>query len=278
MDAPRPRLDLAELAFRHRAALLAPPAAAVVAWALAGVPGTAAPGADLLALTLAFGAAALRLGAVRAIGKRARVHRAGARELLVVGPFRWVRNPLYLANAGVALGLAALAAQDARAFVVPAWILAVYALVVRHEERALAATFGPVYDAFCAEVPRWVPRPPRSPVRAASEPWPWPQVLRRELGLVAGVPLAVAAILGARTGRLPLVPAVAWLEDGLGLGRVSLVCSAAVIAALGTILRTELHLRRHARLRAALGAEASPVTAADASHEQPSDLQSSRVA
>lgn len=72
------------------------------------------------------------------------------------GPYRWVRNPMYL---GHLVFLAAIA------LVLGSWIAAaVFAFHaiwfdrrVREDEARLAALFGDSYRAYCGRVKRWIP-------------------------------------------------------------------------------------------------------------------------
>jgi protein-S-isoprenylcysteine O-methyltransferase Ste14 len=85
---------------------------------------------------------------------------APPRRLVVSGPYRWVRNPGYVAAvtmiAGEALVLGSVAVLAYAALV---W-LACHALVVGYEEPTLLTTFGDDYAAYRRRVPRWVPRIP----------------------------------------------------------------------------------------------------------------------
>ncbi len=72
------------------------------------------------------------------------------------GPFRWTRNPLYLALAILQLGIAA--AVDGiwiALMIVPAAIVIQYGVIVR-EERYLERKFGDEYLSYKAAVRRWV--------------------------------------------------------------------------------------------------------------------------
>ena len=80
------------------------------------------------------------------------------RRLVVVGPYRLVRNPMYI-GAGLALAGAALFYES--------WALlgygAVFALVMHlfvvvYEEPTLRATFGADYVRYCERVRRWWPQ------------------------------------------------------------------------------------------------------------------------
>ncbi|MGQ0552938.1 MAG: methyltransferase family protein [Planctomycetota bacterium] len=138
----------------------------------------------------------LRLWCCRHLRGSVRVHSRKAQErkvLVTSGPFAWVRNPLYLANA---LGLA-----GACLALGPAWLaslaaltcLAWYAAVVAWEERVLQRLYGDEFRAYCAAVPRFLPRPPRPSGSAERPPYPWKKVFKTERSAVLLV--AVIALL-----------------------------------------------------------------------------------
>jgi Phospholipid methyltransferase len=69
-----------------------------------------------------------------------------------------VRNPIYLGNTCLVLGVVILSELVWLVPVAGLWCLWAYALVVRHEESRLQATYGAAYRAYHAAVPRWWPR------------------------------------------------------------------------------------------------------------------------
>lgn len=76
-------------------------------------------------------------------------------RLVTSGPFAYVRHPMYLGILLTALGGTALYRTWTFLFLLtnfPALILRAH-----REEQALAATFGAAWDAYCHQVPRWVP-------------------------------------------------------------------------------------------------------------------------
>ncbi len=80
------------------------------------------------------------------------------RRLVVRGPYRHVRNPMYL-GAGVALAGAALFYQSAPLLAYDAaFLLLMQGFVLLHEEPSLSRAFGPDYDAYRRTVRRWWPR------------------------------------------------------------------------------------------------------------------------
>lgn len=79
-------------------------------------------------------------------------------RLVVTGPYRRVRNPMYVAVSALNVGQAALFA-DARVLVYAGvvWI-AFHLFVLAYEEPTLRAAFPQDYAAYFAAVPRWIPR------------------------------------------------------------------------------------------------------------------------
>jgi protein-S-isoprenylcysteine O-methyltransferase Ste14 len=85
-------------------------------------------------------------------------------DLLVAdGPFRYTRNPLYLATLPMAAGIGVLASSWGFIFLVLANWIFVYRLILR-EEKALRQSQGESYRAYCGTVPRfWPALRPRVP-------------------------------------------------------------------------------------------------------------------
>jgi len=79
-----------------------------------------------------------------------------ARHLIVAGPFRYTRNPLYLGlilvYAGVSTGLN-LAWSLAQ---LPLVIVGIYYVAIRPEERRLEQQFGDAYRHYKTTVRRWL--------------------------------------------------------------------------------------------------------------------------
>lgn len=79
------------------------------------------------------------------------------RHLVVRGPYRFVRNPMYV-GAGAALIGAALFYQSLMLFVYGCiFPLVSHFFVVLFEEPTLRRTFGSEYEAYCDRVGRWWP-------------------------------------------------------------------------------------------------------------------------
>ena len=79
------------------------------------------------------------------------------RRLVIRGPYRFVRNPMYI-GAGLALAGAALFYESASLLAYGGiFLIATHVFVVCHEEPTLRQTFGSEYEAYCRRVRRWWP-------------------------------------------------------------------------------------------------------------------------
>jgi protein-S-isoprenylcysteine O-methyltransferase Ste14 len=124
--------------------------AKVAAWPLAAV------GVVLIALGLALVAWTVALFA--RFGKGTLAPWDPTARLVVVGPYRHVRNPMISGVLTVLLGEAALFGSLPLLvwFGAALAVNAVYFPLV--EEPGLRKRFGVDYDAYCDNVPRWLPR------------------------------------------------------------------------------------------------------------------------
>ena len=88
---------------------------------------------------------------------------APTRRLVVRGPFRWVRNPGYVAVLAMLLGQALIFGSVSVLAYAAAVAVAFHVFVVYHEEPTLRETFGDEFTDYCRRVPRWLPWPRRLP-------------------------------------------------------------------------------------------------------------------
>lgn len=80
------------------------------------------------------------------------------RRLVVTGPYRYMRNPMYASVVSTIIGQALLFGNKALlAYGALVWFL-FHVFVLLYEEPRLRATFGAEYDTYCDNVPRWIPR------------------------------------------------------------------------------------------------------------------------
>jgi len=92
------------------------------------------------------------------------------RKIMRRGPYKWVRNPMYIAVLTIA-GAEAVFFQSWHIVVYLVCLTcAVHLMVVLYEEGALRMKFGAIYEDYRREVPRWLPRKPR-PALATAVPF-----------------------------------------------------------------------------------------------------------
>src|SRR5215831_1379119 len=83
---------------------------------------------------------------------------APTKNLVVTGLYRYVRNPIYVAVVAIIVGQALLFGAWRLIVYGALFWLACHLFVIAYEEPTLERTFGEQYDAYRANVPRWIPR------------------------------------------------------------------------------------------------------------------------
>lgn len=78
--------------------------------------------------------------------------------LVAIGPYRYVRNPMYVAVVAIVAAEALLFRSTSMVVYGGLLFAAFHAFVVVHEESTLRSRFGASYDRYRARVPRWLPR------------------------------------------------------------------------------------------------------------------------
>ena len=80
------------------------------------------------------------------------------RKFVAAGPYRFVRNPMYIGGFLVLAGFGLYEQSPAILLFALPWLLLAHFFVILYEEPHLRATFGSPYDAYCRSVCRWPPR------------------------------------------------------------------------------------------------------------------------
>ena len=83
---------------------------------------------------------------------------AATERLVVGGPHRYVRNPMYLAVAALIVGQALVLGRSTLLLYAAAFAVSVASFVHGYEEPALSHRFGAHYDDYRRAVPAWWPR------------------------------------------------------------------------------------------------------------------------
>jgi len=80
------------------------------------------------------------------------------RKLVIAGPYRWVRNPMYIAPASCCSApRCSMAPLELVLYTIIFWSMA-HLFVLFYEEPVLRRKFGTDYDAYTATRRRWMPR------------------------------------------------------------------------------------------------------------------------
>ncbi|MGA2194512.1 MAG: methyltransferase [Bryobacteraceae bacterium] len=144
-----------------------------------GPAGMSSPRADYViraifaAASLAVTAAALLRSWAEAYLKNSVVHDSAlhSENLVADGPYRYVRNPLYLGNILLAAGMGTMASRAGFFFILISMTLVMYRLILR-EEAGLAESPGAGFLRYCGAVPRLLPAfRPRVPAGGTRANW-----------------------------------------------------------------------------------------------------------
>ncbi len=79
------------------------------------------------------------------------------RKFVAAGPYKFVRNPMYIGGFIVLFGFGLYEQSPAILLFALPWLLFAHLFVIVYEEPHLRATFGATYDAYCRSVRRWLP-------------------------------------------------------------------------------------------------------------------------
>lgn len=146
---------LQEFAYRYRGVLMAPIYLALVFVFIGETERDAVIWP--IGLTLFLSGVAIRVWAQTHLHYRLAIRKT----LTTMGPYTFVRNPIYIGNTLMLLGLTVVSELLWMAPIMLGWCVVLYSLVVRREEHHLLEKYGQPYRVFLESVPRWVPRYPR---------------------------------------------------------------------------------------------------------------------
>jgi protein-S-isoprenylcysteine O-methyltransferase Ste14 len=96
----------------------------------------------------------LRIWAQQHLHYRLRVHK----RLTMTGPYSFVRNPIYIANIFICLGLVVMSELLWLTPITLIYCWGIYSLAIRYEETHLLDKYGKSYHIYREKVPRWVPK------------------------------------------------------------------------------------------------------------------------
>ena len=110
-----------------------------------------------------------------------------ASSLVRGGVYALTRNPMYVGNALIAVGMTLVAGAALVYLVVLPLFLFIYQAIVAAEEGYLRGRFGAAYDQYCATVNRWWPSLRQIPKALGGRRYDWRSAVRKELSTAAGL-------------------------------------------------------------------------------------------
>ena len=113
-----------------------------------------------IGLLLMLSGEVIRIYSVAFIGSvsRTRSDSTTGGALIRTGPFALVRNPLYVGNFLITVGVAAFTGVPWFVVLTIAMFVFQYHYIVKFEENLLRQKFGDEYDQYRLDVPRWFPK------------------------------------------------------------------------------------------------------------------------
>jgi protein-S-isoprenylcysteine O-methyltransferase Ste14 len=99
-----------------------------------------------------------RIYSVAFIGTVSRTRSSSTGSLLIKeGPFSWMRNPLYVGNFAIVIGVATFSGIPWLVLLTLVAGIIQYFFVVHYEESLLVEKFGDEYNQYRQDVPAWLP-------------------------------------------------------------------------------------------------------------------------
>jgi protein-S-isoprenylcysteine O-methyltransferase Ste14 len=143
--------------------------------------------------------AVIGLAYIRRGGRHGRVYAA---RLVTQGIFAHCRNPLYVGNLLVLLGLFLVHGNAWACALGMAFFAFAYRAIVAAEEAYLHERFGVEYERYCAQVNRWLPdfRGLRRSLEGMR--FDWARVVAKEYGSTAAWTAALLVLMAVKTVRI----------------------------------------------------------------------------
>ena len=124
-------------------------------------------------------------------GRQGKVY---ASRLVQGGVYSVSRNPMYVGNALIAIGMSMVCGSPAAYLVVIPTFLYIYQALVSAEEFYLRGRFGREYEAYCARVNRFLPSARSGWGGFAGMRYNWKRALRQDLSTLVGLLLSLSLL------------------------------------------------------------------------------------
>jgi protein-S-isoprenylcysteine O-methyltransferase Ste14 len=172
------------------------------------------------------------------------IHRGGkdgkvyAQRLVKRGMYGITRNPMYVGNALIAVGMALSTCSPIVYGLIIPFFLFVYQAIVSAEEHYLRNKFGAEYEAYCARVNRFIPSVHLIPEVFSGMRYNVVLALRHDLSTVVGLAIGLIAVPVWRT----------YFLEGLPEAQTAAVRAVVISSAVGLVYAPLLYLKKHKRL------------------------------
>ena len=110
-------------------------------------------------------------------GKNRRVY---AEDLITEGLFSHTRNPLYVGNVLILIGLGLMTNTLLFNLIMSPLFVFFYQAIIRAEENFLRNKFGEAFDRYCADTNRWIPKLKGLSTTMKSMEFNWQRVIVKE--------------------------------------------------------------------------------------------------
>ena len=128
-------------------------------------------------------------------GKAGKVY---ASRLVQGGVYALTRNPMYLGNGLIAIGMTMVAGAPLLYAAVLPLFLYIYHAIIAAEEAYLRRQFGAEYEAYCASVNRIVPSLSKARQALGRLKYRWREAVRKDLSTMAGLLLGLILLPAGR--------------------------------------------------------------------------------
>jgi hypothetical protein len=177
-----------------------------------------------------------------------------ADDLVIAGIYAHSRNPMYVGNFLITIGLGvAYGSPWVYAAVIPFFSFVYYSIVLA-EEAYLGKKFGLAYDEYCGTVPRFRPRFKGMRQTLRGHAYDWRKVLAKEYGTLCGT-----------LAGLIIIPILKlWWFYGYDEKRTAILALLFCFVPLGAFYAIVRWLKKSGRLSAPPAAGVSPAPGSEA--------------
>jgi len=152
----------------------------------------------LLGFAVLLAGELIRMWSVSYAGGETRTTSVGAPSLCTAGPYGFVRNPIYVGNMLMYLGIVIVAGSPnlmLMALATMSFFIIQYSLIISLEEEKLDELFGPDYTTYKSNVRAIVPRLRRWKTDDDRKPLPLPKLIKTEKRTLQNVTFILTLIV-----------------------------------------------------------------------------------